>query len=94
MKGKLVSTVLTNDTVLDFEVLSGGRGIRHLSISNVGTSTLVIDDATQEEILPGESFFLESDIALINDDFSLRFARKTTQHNKVFVRYVVEIQNC
>ncbi len=94
MEGRLKSLVIINDTTLDFEKMSGGLGIRHLSIKNAGTSTLIIDDATQEEVLPDEPFYIESPIALVNTDFRLKFNKKDKETNKVFVRYIVEVPRC
>ncbi len=90
MKGKLISTTVSKDSSLDFILMSGGLGIRHLSIKNAGTSTLVIDDVTKEEILPGEAFYVESRIALVNTEFKLRFKKDEKQSNKAFIRYIVE----
>lgn len=91
MKGKLVSTVLTSKATLDFDVMSAGRGIRNLSIHNVGKSVLVIDDATGERVYPGESWLVESPVNLINTDFSLLFIEEEGKANKAIIRYIVEV---
>ncbi len=91
MKGRLISTVIKEDTTLDFQVLSDGLGIRHLSIHNKGGATLIIDDATQEEIKTGESFYLETHLALINTDFRLKFKEDENKEKKAFIRYIVEV---
>ncbi len=91
MKGRLVSAVITKDTVLDFKQLSGGLGIRNLTLYNAGNATLIIDDTTKQELKKGETFCLESHLSLVNTDFRLKFKKDEKKEKKVFVRYIVEI---
>ncbi|MFK8294819.1 hypothetical protein ACI760_01335 [Capnocytophaga canimorsus] len=92
-KGLYNAIVITDDSSLNFMDMSGGEGILHFSIFNAGDTILVLDDSTRQEILPGESFVIESPIAIVNESFRIRFKSDENKHNnKVFVRYIVERQ--
>ncbi len=91
MKGRLASSVIKKNTSLNFKQLSGGLGIRNLTLYNAGNATLIIDDATKQEVKPGEIFCLESNLALVNTDFKLKF-KEENKEKKVFARYIVEVE--
>ena len=90
-KGLYQAIVVTGATSLNFMEMSNEQGILHLSIYNSGDTNLIIDDATQQRILPDESFVVESSVALVNTSFRLKFEKNpTNKNNLAFVRYIVE----
>ncbi|GET46910.1 hypothetical protein [Capnocytophaga felis] len=90
-KGLYNAIVITDDSSLNFMDMSGGEGILHFSMFNAGDTILVLDDSTRQEILPGESFVIESPVAIVNESFRLKFKKSEGKTiNKVFIRYVVE----
>lgn len=92
MKGRLYSILITDDRTFDFYEETNCHGAVGISIRNLGDSVLVIDDTTQEEILPGEYFLIENDCALVNRDFRLRFLKEKGKQNKAVVRYIVPVE--
>lgn len=90
-KGLYNSSVITQETALNFMELSNQQGILHLTLFNAGDTVLIIDDSTQQEIMPGESFVIESPVAIVNTSFRVRFKKeKDYKNNRVFMRYIVE----
>lgn len=89
-KGRLVRLRINEDILFDFNRISKEQGIYYLTVSNKGTSQLYINDATQELILPDEHFVVESDIPIINSEFSVRFEKTSQeQHNDAIISYIV-----
>lgn len=92
IKGRLYAIVLTDDCTFDFYQETQCAGAIDVSIHNRGQTTLVIDDATQEEILPDESFLVDNNVAIVNRDFRLKFKKEDGKINKVILRYIVPIE--
>lgn len=92
-KGLYNAITVTKNTNLDFLQMSDGEGIIHFTLVNAGDTILVLDDSTQEEILPGETFVIESPVAIVNDMFRIKFKKDENHHtNKAIIRYIVEKQ--
>lgn len=89
MKGKIFAVRLTSDRTFNFHDETMGRGAMGLSIRNVGETNLIIDDATQEEIAPGEYFLVENNIAIVNTDFRVKFKKDMNKRNDAVMRYIV-----
>lgn len=89
-KGLLSDFLITQDTDLNLLQITQGKGVIHLSIYNGGTSVLIIDDSTQQEIEPDNVFVVESLIPIVNTSFRLKFKKENGKVNRVFVRYIVE----
>lgn len=90
-KGLLAGFIITQDTILNFMELSQNNGVVHLSLENQGNSTLIIDDFSKEEIASGQTFIIESPVAVCNTAFPLKFKPNATPSiNRVICRYIVE----
>lgn len=88
-KGHLITLVFTDDQLFDFEQITGGKGAMWLTIENLGDAPLIIDDVSQQEILPQESFVVECPVAMINSDFRVKF--KEGDKPKAVLRYFLEV---
>ena len=91
-KGLLNRIRITNDTVLNFFEDTKGEGAAGISIYNDGQTTLIIDDGTNEEIAPGQYFFVENDIPIINTSFRIRFKKEVGKANNAIMSYIVPIK--
>lgn len=89
MTGKIKRKRITQNEVINFEELSYGLGVYHLTLKNVGETRVLIDDGAGEYIEPGETFVAESDIGVVNDDFSLHFVSEQGKKNALIVSYVL-----
>lgn len=91
-KGFYNAILITSDTTLNFMDMSDRNGILHLTLFNGGDTILILDDATQQEVLPGESFTIESPVAIVNTSFRIKFKKEAGyKDNRVFARYIVEV---
>lgn len=91
MKGKLFGLLITQDTTFDFNDQTKGKGAVGISIRNIGQTPLIIDDATQERIMPGEYFLIENTMAVVNTDFRLKFDKNTGKTQLAVMRYIIPI---
>lgn len=90
-KGRLFSTLLSTDTAINFYENTNQAGAMGLTIRNIGQTVLVIDDHTQEEIMPGDYFFIENTIPIVNTDFKIRFKNEDGKNNLAVMRYIVPL---
>lgn len=89
-KGYLKSYRLTQDSTLDFDLMSQGAGIVQLTLHNSGNVPVLLDDAAQQILHPQETFMVECPLGLINTSFSVKFLREKDKNNaQLVVRYVV-----
>lgn len=84
-KGFYNAILITSDTTLNFMDMSDRNGILHLTLFNGGDTILILDDATQQEVLPGESFTIESPVAIVNTSFRIKFKKKQVTKIIVFL---------
>lgn len=73
-KGIMRALRFQDKTTFNLNKLSDGRGVYHFTVRNVGTANLIIDDTTQEIIAPGETWVLESTVAIMNDLLKFKFS--------------------
>ena len=92
MKGQLFGVLLTDDRTFDFFEETQCKGAVGLSIRNIGQTDLIIDDDTQEKLSPGDYFFVENSIAVVNRDFRVKFKKENGKVNKAVLRYVVPLE--
>lgn len=91
MKGRLIRNKITKDTLLDFEKISNGKGVYHLTLQNNGETVAYLDDATQEEIEPGDTLIVESPVAIINTNFPIIFKYQQGKQNSMIMSYIVAV---
>ncbi len=80
IRAKKVAYAFSND--LDLRRIKNPIG---LTIQNVGTSNLLIDDQTQQIIAPGESYTTPSNIMIVESDFQVKF--QGNGNRKAIIRY-------
>ncbi|WP_448826702.1 hypothetical protein [Capnocytophaga bilenii] len=92
MKGLLNGIRITGDIVFDFFNDTQQRGVISFSLKNTGQTTLIIDDDVREEIAPGQFFFIESNVALVNTAFRIAFKNEAGKTNEAIIRYIVPLE--
>ena len=92
MKGLLNGIRITGDIVFDFFNDTHQRGVISFSLKNTGQTTLIIDDDVREEIAPGQFFFIESNVALVNTAFRISFKNEAGKTNEAIIRYIVPLE--
>lgn len=92
MKGLLNGIRITSDIVFDFFNDTQQRGVISFSLKNTGQTTLIIDDDVREEIAPGQFFFIESNVALVNTAFRIAFKNEAGKTNEAIIRYIVPLE--
>ena len=83
MKGLLHSIRITDDIVFNLFSDTQGNGAVGLSLRNTGEVPLIIEDGANEEIAPGQYFFVESETAIVT------FKKETGKRPEAIMRYIV-----
>ena len=89
MKGLLHSIRITDDIVFNLFSDTQGNGAVGLSLRNTGEVPLIIEDGANEEIAPGQYFFVESETAIVNTAFRVTFKKETGKRPEPIMRYIV-----
>lgn len=86
-KGIMRGLRLQDKTAFNLGKISDGRGVYHFTIRNTGKADLIVDDHTQEVIKPGETWMIETDVAIMNDNLKFKFSGEGIKD--AIARYVV-----
>lgn len=91
-KGKVTPMLVTNAINLDLSKLNNGQGVYHFTIRNTGNTSVLLMGV---DILdPGETFFMETPFAIVNQHFSIDFMEtKEEAPNKRLVIWYATL-NC
>lgn len=89
-KGYLHTQTITSSQMIDFDLETNGKGVRDLTIVNVGQ---VAFEVAGLRIQPKETYMVESQIALLNTNFTIEFDKDKDAIKKAVLSYVV-IREC
>lgn len=87
---KTVALRFSNNQTFDCLKMSNNKGVRRLTIRNLGQTTLIIKDDSFEPIAPGETFTINSDLLVTNQKLQLDFENQPGMTNDAILRYLVD----
>lgn len=88
---KMVVHRFNNDQSFDCLSMGNMKGVRRLTIRNIGTTVLMVKDDGNEPIEPGETFTINSDLLVTNRKLELEFVPEVGMSNDGIIRYLVDV---
>lgn len=80
----------SNNRTLDLQAMGNGIGVRGLTIRNVGTVNLIIDDEAREIIRPNERLAIDPLVLVNNRQLRVFFDPNASGQREAVVRYLVD----
>ncbi|UOB18590.1 hypothetical protein [Abyssalbus ytuae] len=77
VKGTFRGIKFQKNETFNLDNMTDGRGAMHLTVRNTGNVDIIIDDHTQEVIKPDHIFVVEGIVAVLNQNFKLKFGSTT-----------------
>lgn len=84
----------SNSRALNLKSMGNGKGVRHLTIRNIGEINLIIADSAREIIAPGETFVINSPLLVTNQRLELEFDNNPdNKPQEAIIRYLIDSVN-
>lgn len=91
IKTRMIGEKFSNNRTLNLKAMGNGKGVRHLTIRNTGTSDLIVNDDAVETIPPNSTFVINSIFLITNESLELIFSGVGTK--EAIVRYLVDVED-